>query len=431
MHHIRTLTLLILVVGVGISAAQDTCPTRIEEALDQVDRLCNETRRNQACYGNVYLEAELRTDYGFEIFANEGDIVNVAALSTLDLSPYDVDTGAWGVSLMQLQANIPNTLPGQNVTFLLFGDVSLENVAEDGTDAPMQAFYLQTGIGDAPCAEAPESGLLVQTPEGIAEVSFNINGVDVAVGSTVLFQVEAENEMIVTTVEGAAGLRMDESWFPVLAGTRVRFPVDNRLRPSGMPDYPESYADAPLDRLPIRLLDREIEIERPLDEDTIEILRERLRDGQVPCGIAGLPDCDESALFERFEGRIPDLDRWGDDLREGDLDIDIERECRLNSRRCADYDDDDDYDDSSDLPDRPSFTDPVQPDNDERDNNERDNDERDNNERDNDERDSWSQDDDGDRQTSDDADDNVYEEEDHSDNNIREEGEEEEEDEEN
>lgn len=416
MHYTRTFTLLILIVCVGISSAQDTCPTRIEDALDQVDRLCNETRRNQACYGNVYLEAELRTDYGFEIFANEGDIVNVAALSTLDLSPYDPDTGAWGVALMQLQANIPNTLPGQNVTFLLFGDVSLENVAEDGTDAPMQAFYLQTGIGDSPCAEAPESGLLVQTPAGVTDISFNINGVDVAVGSTVLFQVEAEDEMIVTTVEGTAGLRMDESWFPVLAGTRVRLPVDNRLRPSGMPDYPESYADTPLDRLPLRLLDREIEIERPLDEDTLERLRDRLRAGDVPCGIEGLPDCDESALFERFEGRIPAVDRWGDDLREGDLDIDIERECRLNPRRCPDYDDyddDDDDDDSSDLTDRPSFTDPVRPDDDERDD---------------DERDSWRQDDDGNWQTSDDDDDDddAYEEENYYEGDA-DEGEEEEE----
>ena len=34
--------------------------------------------------------------------------------------------GEWGVSLMQLQANLPDTLPGQNVTVLLFGDVTLQ-----------------------------------------------------------------------------------------------------------------------------------------------------------------------------------------------------------------------------------------------------------------------------------------------------------------
>ena len=30
----------------------------------------------------------------------------------------------------------------------------------------MQAFYFRSGIGDAPCAEAPNSGILIQTPEG-------------------------------------------------------------------------------------------------------------------------------------------------------------------------------------------------------------------------------------------------------------------------
>ena len=62
---------------------------------------------------------------------------------------------------MQLQANLPDTLPGQNVTFLLFGNVEIENAvvgdseatpeAGDGDFAPlttMQAFYFTSSVGD-------------------------------------------------------------------------------------------------------------------------------------------------------------------------------------------------------------------------------------------------------------------------------------------
>src|SRR5690606_12835103 len=45
---------------------------------------------------------------------------------------------------------------------------------------PMQVFYLQTGVQDAPCGEAPNSGLMIQTPEGVAEVTLLMNEVDIS-----------------------------------------------------------------------------------------------------------------------------------------------------------------------------------------------------------------------------------------------------------
>ena len=39
----------------------------------------------------------------------------------------DLVNGMWGVALLRVQANLPDTLPGQNVTMLLFGDVAIEN----------------------------------------------------------------------------------------------------------------------------------------------------------------------------------------------------------------------------------------------------------------------------------------------------------------
>src|SRR5262249_14818906 len=153
---------------------------------------------------NVSLTAEPQPGVSNFKFERDGDIVDVNDISTLKLEPLDEAAGTWGLVLMQLQADIPDSLPGQNVTFLMFGDVELENAVseDDTTHTPMQAFYLKTGLSDSPCEEAPDSGLLVQTPEGIETVSFNVNGVDVEIGSTVLFQAQPDDEMIISPVEG-------------------------------------------------------------------------------------------------------------------------------------------------------------------------------------------------------------------------------------
>jgi hypothetical protein len=95
----------------------------------------------------------------------------------------------------------------------------------------MQAFSLRTGVGDSLCDEAPDSGLVVQTPEGVGEVTFNVNGVEVGMGSTVVFRAQADGEMTVATVEGLAVLEVEDEVQPVLAGTRLRVPLDRSLRP--------------------------------------------------------------------------------------------------------------------------------------------------------------------------------------------------------
>src|SRR4029078_8886255 len=98
--------------------------------------------------------------------------------------------------------------------------------------APMQAFYLRTGAGDAQCDEAPESGLLVQTPKGVGEVAFNVHGVDVQMGSTVFFQTTATNDgMTVSTLEGAAYVTSHKDTQVIVPGTWARVPVARRLVP--------------------------------------------------------------------------------------------------------------------------------------------------------------------------------------------------------
>ncbi len=327
MRYIRPVVLVLLTLCITpvVTLAQgDACPAIVETALDAVDQFCQEAGRNQACYGSVSMQAEPQPGVSDFVFEQSGDIVDVAEIQTLRLSAMEEGAGVWGVALMQLQANIPDSVPGQNVTFLIFGDVQITNaVPENDSDYnPMQAFYLSTGIGDASCDEAPESGVLVQTPEGVGEVACNVDGVDVAMGSTVLFQAEAGNEMRVNAIEGSAVLNFDGVLHAVIAGTRLRVALGEDLLPSARPHLLEAYEAGDFRAMPLRLFRRRIEIADSPRADELRRLREMVRSGENPCGFAGLPRCE--MLEAILDGADSCIDRSPVGGRRGNRDRRLE-----------------------------------------------------------------------------------------------------------
>lgn len=137
-------------------AQTETCSVTVQQALAEVDAGCASTGRNQACYGYVSLEATPREGALDFLFAKQGDLANVADLDTLRLSALDVENDQWGIALLKLQANLPDTLPGQNVTFLLFGDVELQNAVDPvGADAAEAVMLSVTSNGGANIRSAP------------------------------------------------------------------------------------------------------------------------------------------------------------------------------------------------------------------------------------------------------------------------------------
>ena len=118
------LSMTIFVVAVT-NAQSEECPLVIQEILVSVNDVCAETGRNQVCYGNIAITAEGRNDK-FQL-SDVGDIADLADMQSLSLAPFNENEGEWGVALMQVQANLPDTLPSQNVTMIAFGDVSLTN----------------------------------------------------------------------------------------------------------------------------------------------------------------------------------------------------------------------------------------------------------------------------------------------------------------
>lgn len=327
----RAFMLLLAILSLCLlpaALAQDTCPAIIAAALEAVDAACNAIGRNQLCYGNVTISATPRDGAAAFEFSQPGDLVSITDVQTVQLSSFSQVRAEWGVALMRVQANLPDTLPGQNVTFLLFGNVSLTDAAgqivevpvtataavnvrqQPGTDAsvitalrygqavtaigrlpdsswiqvrlddgatgwvaadfldgdlhrllatepgapefgPMQAFTFRTGFGDAPCEEAPASGILVQTPEGDVTISLRVNNVDIRLGSTVYLQATPGDAMYVTLIEGQATLTTHGQTQAVPAGTFATVPLDETGMASGPPTYPEPYSSAALQALPL------------------------------------------------------------------------------------------------------------------------------------------------------------------------------------
>ncbi|NWG18163.1 MAG: hypothetical protein HXY41_16185 [Chloroflexi bacterium] len=117
-------------------AGANQCADAVQRAVQTVDEACAGLGRNQVCYGYTQVDAD-RIAGITATFQSPGDQVQLVEVSRLQTYPFDPASGDWGIVLMKAQANLPDTLPGQNVVFLLMGDTSLS----PASDAPTQVFY--------------------------------------------------------------------------------------------------------------------------------------------------------------------------------------------------------------------------------------------------------------------------------------------------
>ena len=237
------------------SAESNRCETIIATALASLNTVCDEVGRNRACYVNDRIVSTLR-DVPADSFDAPGDVINIDALETMTLSSYDSTTADWGFAVLEMQANLPDTLPGQNVTFLIFGGTEF---TPQGTVDGLQAFYVRTGIGSVEaCNEAPDDGILIQTPETDIAVNFSLNGVEFELGSTAFIQAEPDAEMTINLIEGQAVVSAEGQSQIVPAGNRTRVSLDASGIADSAPTAPEPYTADTTRNLPVIGLSRRI-----------------------------------------------------------------------------------------------------------------------------------------------------------------------------
>ncbi|MEQ9030949.1 MAG: SH3 domain-containing protein, partial [Aggregatilineales bacterium] len=60
-------------------------------------------------------------------FNDPSDRTALNIVDSIQTLPLDVALEQWGIAVMNIQANVPNTLPGQAVTFIMLGESAVEN----------------------------------------------------------------------------------------------------------------------------------------------------------------------------------------------------------------------------------------------------------------------------------------------------------------
>lgn len=136
---------------------------------------------------------------------------------------------------------------------------SITVIEESAFRAPrsaMQAFTFRSAADDRPCSEAPESAIMIQTPEGVGEISLLINEVDIRLGSTAYLTARpdatGQPQLTVVILEGEARVEADGVAQYVDAGQRLFVPLDETYQATEQPTDPEPY-DASADGLPLLL----------------------------------------------------------------------------------------------------------------------------------------------------------------------------------
>lgn len=236
-----------------------SCDELVNNALQVVDTACDSVGRNQACYGNHLVNAELQTGTS-ATFRAAGDIADLFNVQSLSTAPLNADAQTWGIVVIKAQANLPDTLPGQNITLLLFGDTTL-----NGISPAMQAVTFSTGIGQSTCTDAPPNAMLLQSPTG-QQVSITINGATITMGSTLYLTAVENGEMTIATLDGAGVVAALGGARVVQAGAQTRLPLggENGLQVIGAPSEPEPVDIRSAARAPLSLLPEQITLPAPI-----------------------------------------------------------------------------------------------------------------------------------------------------------------------
>lgn len=172
-----------------------------------------------------------------------------------------------------LRINLSGTagwLPAEAV--ILNGDInSLSAIppdADTGSDTlaqfgPMQAFYFRSGADDAPCAEAPNSGLLIQTPEGVAALSIWMDEVVIQLDATAFIQAQPDGTLSIRVLDGTARVTAEGETRTAASGMQIEVPLDNQLGPTSAPGDPVPYDPEAVQSLPVQLLNRPVDVPAP------------------------------------------------------------------------------------------------------------------------------------------------------------------------
>ena len=153
--------------------ADATCDTVVQQALVKVGDVCSDVGRNAACYGYNRLRPIFNTEVENDYFTKPADQTDIRKLLSLQTADLDIQTGEWGIAVLNLQANLPDTLPGQALRFIMLGNVNVRNdVQPDAAAASSKPITLHAAsVADIHAAPDADSAVVTSVEAGNALIS--------------------------------------------------------------------------------------------------------------------------------------------------------------------------------------------------------------------------------------------------------------------
>jgi hypothetical protein len=143
-------------VSVAFAQTPDTCPALVNTAVDQSGTNCANNERGFACYGFTEVTA-FNSMTPNPNLSSEGDRIDLTEVDAVQTSPFDLSAGEWGLSIFNLQANVPNIFPGQGVVLFSLGGVEVESGVENPVTLVDEGVAVTT-IAAAELLSNPDNG---------------------------------------------------------------------------------------------------------------------------------------------------------------------------------------------------------------------------------------------------------------------------------
>ncbi|HVU13309.1 MAG TPA: hypothetical protein VHD90_18655 [Phototrophicaceae bacterium] len=125
-----------------MTEAPDLCPTIVSQSLAAMGTSCASTDPNTTCYAHPEVAVTPANPSAQLAYNEPGDRLPLSQVQAVETGPLDVNSGNWGVNLMNVSANIPTALSQKGVVFVQFGGVEVKSAVD-----PSKAISgLATGI---------------------------------------------------------------------------------------------------------------------------------------------------------------------------------------------------------------------------------------------------------------------------------------------
>lgn len=121
---------------------------------------------------------------------------------------------------------------------------------------PFESFRLISAAQDSPCADQPNSGLVIQSPEANRQIEIIANDIPIQFAGTLYLQAPATGDFIISVLEGYANVTAGNITQTPIEGQRVRVQWDAEAEALTTPRPPQPYRYIELVALPFTLLPR-------------------------------------------------------------------------------------------------------------------------------------------------------------------------------